>query len=91
MTISHMEQEEEFKFESPIKDKRGGGRKKKYGEETAQRILDFAEENRDIGARKIANLVDINATGLSYSTINRMLNNDGLIARRKVLKPKLSP
>lgn len=94
--LKHTKQEydddiEEFKFESPIKEKRGGGRPKIYGEETVRRIVTFAEENRKMGARKIEKLDDINSTGLSHNTINRILNDNGLKARRKLKKTKMSP
>ena len=53
-------------IEEPKEEKRGGGRKKAYGEETAQKIIDYSLEHRDHGARKIATIEEINQKGLSY-------------------------
>ena len=46
-------------------EKRGGGRKKAYGEETAEKIIEYAEDNRNATARGIAKNDKINKNGLS--------------------------
>ena len=57
-------------------EKRGGGRKKAYGENTAEKIIEYAEENRNATARGIARNNEINKNGLSHLTIGRILSDE---------------
>ena len=54
------------RMEDKAVEKRGGGRKKKYGEETAKKIIDYADENRNATALGIAKNFELNHIHLSH-------------------------
>ena len=47
-------------------EKRGGGRKKAYGEETAEKIIEYPDDNPNATARGIAKNDEMNKNGLSH-------------------------
>lgn len=66
------------------------GRPKAIGKETQEKMLDYLEEDRCRTAADIYRNSLVNHKQVSKSTIERMLNNEGLFARIAIPKPKIS-
>ena len=66
------------------------GRKQSLGKDTKQKMIEVVLENREITASYILREKELNHNNVSVRTIERMLNNEELKARRPVKCHKIS-